>query len=227
MSHPLVEEHRPTSTIEDYLAIMYTMERDGEDIIAARLAESLGVTPPTVTVTLKRMERDGWIDIRDSREICLTEPGRMAGSSVIRRHMLTEWMLARILKVPWSHVHGEAHLIEHSISDDVEDRLRQNFDDPKICPHGNPLPGYERLADRWKSLMDIQPGTQVAIRRIHESAEADSELMQFLEDNQIIPGSIAEVNEILPYNQTLTLSIGGRQVVLGFTAALAIYVEEI
>jgi len=37
------------------------MERDGDEVIAARLAESLEVAPPTVTVTLKRMER-GWLD---------------------------------------------------------------------------------------------------------------------------------------------------------------------
>jgi len=51
---------RPTPTIEDYLAVIYVMERDGDEVIAARLAESLEVAPPTVTVTLKRMERDGW-----------------------------------------------------------------------------------------------------------------------------------------------------------------------
>jgi DtxR family Mn-dependent transcriptional regulator len=56
-------ESRPTPTIEDYLAILYVMERDGDEVIAARVAESLDVSPSTVTVTLKRMERDGWISI--------------------------------------------------------------------------------------------------------------------------------------------------------------------
>jgi Mn-dependent DtxR family transcriptional regulator len=46
--------------IEDYLAIIYVMERDEDEIIAARLTETLEVAPPTVTVALKRMERDGW-----------------------------------------------------------------------------------------------------------------------------------------------------------------------
>ena len=45
------DENRPTPTIEDYLAILYVMERDGEEVVAARLAESLEVAPPTVTVT--------------------------------------------------------------------------------------------------------------------------------------------------------------------------------
>ncbi len=60
-SHAAPAEARPTPTVEDYLAVMYVMERDGEELVPARLAESLEVAPPTVTVTLRRMERDGWI----------------------------------------------------------------------------------------------------------------------------------------------------------------------
>ena len=226
MTQPSSGQNRPTPTIEDYLAIMFVMERDGEEIIAARLAESLEVSPPTVTVTLKRMERDGWIVVKGSRDIHLTELGCEAASSVIRRHMLTEWMLARMLKVPWSDVHSEAHAIEHSISDDIENKMRQNFDDPQLCPHGNPLPGYEYVTALWKPLTQLQAGEQVVIRRIHEMAESDSDLMQYLEINGVIPGTKAEVYEVQPFNQTLTLSVDDQKVVLGFPAAQYIYVEK-
>lgn len=227
MLRSLIGENRPTPTIEDYLAIMFVMERDGEEIIAARLAESLEVSPPTVTVTLKRMERDRWIEIKGRKDIHLTELGCDAASSVIRRHMLTEWMLARMLKVPWSEVHGEAHSIEHSISDEIENKMKENFDDPQVCPHGNPLPGYEHVTAPWIQLTQMQAGERVVIRRIHETAEADSKLMQFLENNAVIPGTQAEITEVLPFNQTLTLSLQGRQVVLGYPAAQYIYVEMI
>ena len=227
MSQPVTGLSRPTPTIEDYLAIMFVMERDGEEIIAARLAESLEVPPPTVTVTLKRMERDGWIEVEGRKNIHLTELGCEAASSVIRRHMLTEWMLARMLKVPWSEVHTEAHAIEHSISDDIENKMRQNFDDPQLCPHGNPLPGYEYVTVEWVPLTQMQAGEQVIIRRIHEMAENDAELMQFLENNAVIPGTQAEIRDVLAFNQTLTLGLGDRRVVLGFPAAQYIYVEKV
>src|SRR5512138_1982471 len=163
-------ENRPTPTIEDYLAIMYVMERDHEEIIAARLAESLGVAPPTVTVTLKRMERDGWIEIKGRKSIQLTRAGCEAASSVIRRHMLTEWMLARMLKIPWSHIHTEAHQIEHTISAEMETQMRENLDDPQLCPHGNPLPGFEHVAAQWIPLTQLSQGDRVVIKRIHETA---------------------------------------------------------
>jgi DtxR family Mn-dependent transcriptional regulator len=204
---------------------MFIMERDGEEIIAARLAESLDVSPPTVTVTLKRMERDGWIEGMGKRKIHLTDAGCEAASSVIRRHMLTEWMLARMLKVPWSDIHNEAHAIEHTISNDIENKMQMNFNNPQLCPHGNPLPGYEYVTADWKPLTEIQVGDRVVVRRIHETAENDSQLMQYLEENGVIPGTQAEVSDLLPFNQTLTLAIGERRVVLGFSTADKIYVE--
>lgn len=219
-------ESRPTPTIEDYLAIIYVMERDEGEVVAARLAASLEVAAPTVAVTLKRMERDGWIATEQGKNVRLTDKGREAACSVIRRHMLTEWMLARMLKVPWSRVHVEADQIEHTISDQIEAQMRANLDDPQFCPHGNPLPGYEHIATDWIPLIRALPGEQVIIRRIHETAEEDHELLEFLESNGIVPGTFAQVSAVLAFNQTLDLQIGQRIVALGFPAARYIFIEK-
>ena len=80
---------RPSDTIEDYLMNMHVMERDLGEIVAARLAELMDVSPATVAMTLKRMERDDWITGKGRKKIHLTGIGRTAAYSVIRRHMLT------------------------------------------------------------------------------------------------------------------------------------------
>ena len=219
-------ESRPTPTIEDYLAIIYVMERDGDEVIAARLAESMEVTRSTVTVTLQRMERDGWITMEQGKDIRLTDAGCEAARSVIRRHMLTEWMLARMLNIPWSRIHAEADQIEHSISEEIETQMRTNLDDPQFCPHGNPLPGYEHIAADWLPLTGMLPGEKFIIRRIHETAEDNRELLEFLELNGIVPGALAEVTEVLSFNQTLSLQLGQQKVALGFPAAKYIFVEK-
>lgn len=218
--------NRPTPTVEDYLAILYVLERDGEPVVAARLAESLDVAPPTVTVTLKRMERDGWTAVDSQRGVHLTATGMEAARSVIRRHMLTEWMLARMLKVPWSQVHSDAHHLEHSISDEIEHQMRANLDDPRTCPHGNPLPGYEHVAENWVPVITVPAGSKVTIRRIHETAEDNPDLMAFLEANGMLPGISAEITGVLDFNQTINLRVAGNTVALGFAAAKYIYVER-
>jgi DtxR family Mn-dependent transcriptional regulator len=224
---PMNTESSPSPTIEDYLGIIYTLERDGEEVIGARLAGLLEVSAPTVTVTLRRMSRDQWITIDDDKKIHLTPAGVAAAKAVIRRHMLTEWMLAKILNLPWSKVHEEAHRIEHSISSNVELSLIDKLEDPSQCPHGNPMPGLESLSNGWIPLMTTAAGDQVIIRRIHEFLEDDPDLLKFLESNQILPDKKARIIELLPFNKTISLEISSHAITLGFDIAKSIFVEKI
>jgi DtxR family Mn-dependent transcriptional regulator len=211
-----------STTIEDYLSLIYVLERDNEPVVGVRLAELLSVTPPTVTNTLKRMARDGLI-LMDKKGTHLTKTGRESARTVTRRHMLTEWMMVRML--PWSKLHQEAHNLEHAISAEVETALLEELEHPKTCPHGNPLPGCEESVSLWICLTKIPPKQKVIIKRIHEFAEHNSELMAFLEGNGIIPDAKVTVHEVLPFNQTVTLEIHGKVVTLGFASANCVFVQ--
>ena len=219
-------ESRPTHTVENYLMTMYALERDHGEIIAARLAEMLNVAPATVTMTFKRMARDQWITGKGHGGVHLTETGREAASSVIRRHMLVEWLLVRILKIPVDQTHDEAHNLEHAISPQLEQRLQEILGNPRVCPHGNPFPGYEHVVSKWVPLTDVTVGQTVTVRRIHEFAEDNHELLEFLTENGLTPGAKATLTEILPFNQTLTLRVDRKTVTLGFPAARLVYVER-
>jgi DtxR family Mn-dependent transcriptional regulator len=216
-----------SATIEDYLEILYIMQRDRVPIVGARLAELLRVTPPTVTNTLKRMVRDGLVTSNEDLGIFLSERGIEMARSVMRRHMLTEWLLMSVLKVPWSQTHAEAHNLEHTVSEMIEEQMRINLGNPKTCPHGNPMPGFESVTSSWLPLIDIASGETVIIRRIHELGENDSELMKFLEENGIIPGAKVEISEILPFNQTIAVKLKDRDISLGFSSARFIYIEKV
>jgi len=212
-----------STTIEDYLSLLYISERDGEPVSGARLADLLGVSAPTVTNTLKRMKRDGLVEIDEAHLPKLTKNGDESARSVLRRHMLAEWMLIRLLS--WSKVHQEAHDFEHSISDDVEAALIEELNQPETCPHGNPLPGYEAAVADWIPLTQVKVGQQVTIRRIHELAEEIPGLLSYLEENEIEPGQVVQVSDILVFNQTVTLDVKGKPVTLGFSIARQIFVE--
>jgi DtxR family Mn-dependent transcriptional regulator len=212
-------------TIENYLSLLFVLERDHEPIVGARLAELLNVTPPTVTNTLKRMARDGLVALDDPQGVHLTESGMKAARSVTRRHMLTEWMLERMLS--WSQAHSAAHELEHAISSEIEAALIREWENPQTCPHGNPLPGYEAVIADWLPLLKIPPGETVTIRRVHELGEETPGLLAFLEDKGLLPGQQVSVLEILPFNQTITLQARGTEVILGFAAAKYIYVETV
>jgi DtxR family Mn-dependent transcriptional regulator len=211
-----------STTVEDYLSLIYVLERDNEPVVGTHLAELLGVTPPTVTNTLKRMARDGLITM-DENGTHLTENGWESARTVVRRHMLTEWMMVR--RLPWSKLHGEAHNLEHAISSEAEAALLEELGHPQTCPHGNPLPGCEEAVAGWIPLTKMAAKDKVIIRRIHELAEQNSELMAFLEKYGVLTDVQATVTEVLPFNQTVTLRVQGRDVTLGFASARYVFAE--
>ncbi len=214
-----------SATIEDYLITIFVLERDGEPATGVRLSELLGVTPPTVTNTLKRMARDGLITINSAHLPGLTREGYEAASSVMRKHMLAECMLNNLLS--WSKLHKEAHELEHAISGEVEAALLEQLHHPEVCPHGNPFPGYEDAVSAWIPLTQASQGEKGIIRRIHEFAEGSPDILIFLEQKHIAPGQEVQVQEILPFNETITLRVNDEPVSLGFAVARYIYFEPL
>jgi len=119
-----------STVVEDYLQVLHYMTRDGGPVIAARLAERLDVTPPTVTATLQRMERDGLVKHGQRKEILFTDAGRQIAEDIVRRHALAERLLTDLLKMPWHESHEEAHGVEHAMTPKLEAQLLQALGNP-------------------------------------------------------------------------------------------------
>jgi DtxR family Mn-dependent transcriptional regulator len=220
-----MEAARPTQTVEDYLQLIYGMARDHGHGMAARLKDRLNVTAPTVWATLRRMERDGLIRRERPHQIELTDAGKGAAESIIRRHMLAERLLTDILKLNWADAHDEAHRMEHAISPLVEKQLLTLLGDPTTCPHGNPIPGMgSATAVVTRHLPEVSQGETVVINNISEDAEDDKELMRFLERNHLVPGANLVIEEIQLPNDTITVAVGADRVTVGMSAARVIQV---
>lgn len=220
---------RPSSTIEDYLMEIYDMTRAERPVIAARLTEKMGVTPPTAWNTVHRMQRDGLVDIDAGKQITLSAAGLEAAESIKRRHLLTERLLVDILGLDWADAHEEAHLIEHTITPRVEARIMATLGNPTTCPHGNPMPGVDPATRPVTApLATAQAGDERVIDGINEVAEEDHDLMTFYQRNGFVPGARLTVLDVAAYNNTMTVAIGGREVTLGMPAAeqLRIVIEE-
>ena len=225
-----MQSHRPTETIEDYLQLIYTMQREGSQVIAARVKERKGVSAPTAWATLKRMERDGLVHLADDHNIELSPAGLEMAESIIRRHMLAERLLTDILKLDWADVHDEAHKMEHAISPLIEQQIMQLLDNPSTCPHGNPIPGLSKhgLPNAFPLRMAAE-GSLLVINNIAEHAEDDAGLMHYLQRNSLTPGAKLHVDEVALSNATITVSLielENRQVPVGLPTAELILVRE-
>lgn len=219
---------KPTATVEDYLQVIYNRVRDGKTVIAARLAEKLGVAAPTVWATLQRMQRDGLVELKERKEIVLSESGWEAAESIIRRHRLTERLLTDLLGLQWHESHDEAHRIEHAISPRVEEQILAVLGRPATCPHGNPIPGVGKGPPPVTPTLDaVAEGAEVVIENVTEDAEEDIQLLEYLERNGLVPGVRLKVVEVAPYNATITVEVDGTRVTLGMPTAAVIHIREV
>jgi DtxR family Mn-dependent transcriptional regulator len=181
--------------VEDYLETIYELEESGVPVMRARLVERLGVSAPTVSETVARLEREGFLSLDEQRLVRLTDRGRDAATGVMRRHRLAERLLVDVIGVPWHQVHEEAHRLEHAISDTLEPYLVKLLGDPGTCPHGNPIPGSVNVGDLAGQipLTDLADGDRAVVRRIDEEVEAQHPAMLALEEHALMPGCTVEV----------------------------------
>ena len=216
---------QPTTTIEDYLQTIYSLQTEGETVISARLARWMRVTPPTAWATVHRMERDGLVAIDDKKVIRLTRRGLALAENVARRHRLSERFLVDILGLGWAEAHEEAHRFEHGISPRVDERIFAILNNPKTCPHGSPIPGTGAKLDPNLVPMDgLKKGDKATVRFISEELEEDLELLRYLEQGNVKPGREITVQEMVPSTGVLVIETGGQSVSLGLAVAAKIRV---
>ena len=196
--------------VEEYLETIYELEEAGIVPMRARIVERLGVSAPSVSETVKRLEREGYLTLDASKAMVLTEAGRKYATDMVRRHRLAERLLVDVLHVPWHQVHEEACRLEHAISDNLEHHLVALLDDPATCPHGNPIPGsaHDVPAGDTQPLSAAAQGARTEVRRIDEALEADPAGLLLLEQSDLMPGSPLTVDGRSGEATTVTTSKG-------------------
>ena len=216
---------QPTTTIEDYLQTIYSLQTEGETVISARLARWMRVTPPTAWATVHRMERDGLVAIDNKKVIRLTRRGLELAENVARRHRLSERFLTDILGLGWAEAHEEAHRFEHGVSPRVEERIFAILNNPKTCPHGSPIPGTgAKLDPNLVPMASLAPGDKATVRFISEELEEDLELLRYLEQGNVKPGREITVQEMVPSTGVVIIDTDGQSVSLGLAVAAKIRV---
>ena len=215
----------PTQVVEDYLDQIYIMQQNGQRVIGARLAERMHTAVPTVTETLRRMVREGLVSLDPHKEVRLTAKGQDAAESLIRRHALSERLLTDILGLSWVEAHAEAHKFEHIISPKVEARLMSLLGNPNTCPHGNPIPGLAAgEPPRGQALSMVEAPGEYAIVRVSEDAENEVELMAYIEERNLKPGTRLHWVERQPFEGPVVIDVDHERYTLGAHVAEAIFV---
>jgi len=207
---------------EEYCETIFELSEDSVDLIQARIADRLEVSRPAVSEMMKRLEREGLIELGSA--ITLTEAGRVLAERVVRRHRLAERFLTDVLGLSWALAHAEAGKWEHVISKPVEDALTRVLGEPTTCPHGNPIPGSKYVEPDTRTLSEVRAGEPFTVTRITEELEFATGLLDFLEDNSLTPGRTGMVTKA-GKEGSCSVSIDGHDVVIDSFTSRRILVE--
>ena len=215
-----------TVSKEDYLKAILEAEGEGEQVIAARLAQWLSVSAPAVTMALRRLKRDGLVTVRADGRIQLTSEGRKIARRTAIRHHLIERMLHEVFGMAWYKVHDEAERLEHAVSGDFESLLARKLGRGGPCPHGNSASPESPRAKRKRGLLLLSESRAGGRYKVRSVYERDRHLGEFLEKLGVRPGAELTVST-RNYDDTLSLHTASGRVSLGHGAAEKVWVAPL
>ncbi|MDY6764684.1 MAG: metal-dependent transcriptional regulator [Halobacteria archaeon] len=122
-----------SESIEMYLKEIYLLSRDGSPAKTGKIAERLGISPPSVTEMLGNLENDDLIEYKKYKGASLTPKGEERARNILQKHCLVERFLVKFLGVREG-FHDEACRIEHVMSDNVATELEALVEQEDQCP---------------------------------------------------------------------------------------------
>lgn len=204
----------PTAATEDALRTIFVLYGRTGPVSTSKLALHLGVTAPTVSSMLRRLEEHGLIERSEDHLTTLTEHGARHARHVVRRHRLLETFLVRVVGLTPDEVHPEADALEHAASDRLIERIDLLLGHPEVDPHGDPIPrpGDAHMEGWGTPLHAVPAGTRFAVERVHDW---DAAALRHLTDLGIRPGVTLEVEERAPFGGPLWVRLDGCKHALG------------
>jgi DtxR family Mn-dependent transcriptional regulator len=222
-----VHETEFSAAVEDYSKAIFGLQAELEGPVSTTaLSERLGVTPASASGMVKKLGELGLVEHQPYKGVELTAKGRRVALEVLRHHRLLEAYLASSLGVPWDRVHDEAEVLEHVLSEDLEELIAAKLGHPTHDPHGDPIPSADlELADEpHTSLSSLEAGDSGVLVRV---SDAEPEMLRYLAERGIAPGDHFEVIERQPFDGPLFVRFGDHVHVLGGALALAMSVEAV
>jgi DtxR family Mn-dependent transcriptional regulator len=219
------KEHTVTAAVEDYAKAIYALQtRRGSTVSTNALAERLGVTPASASNMAKKLGAIGLVEHHPYRGVKLTRQGERVALEVLRHHRLLELYLTESLDVPWDRVHDEAEVLEHVLSEELEELIARKLGNPTHDPHGDPIPTRELRIEEGhtRSMQSLESGAAGRFVRISDS---DPEMLRYLAERGIAPGDEFEVVDKQPFGGPVSARFGDRVLVLGGGLARAMRAE--
>ncbi len=213
--------------IEDYIKTIYTLAQEESPVSTSRVAAARSVKPASATSMIQRLAKLKLVNYAKHYGVTLTEAGEKLALEVIRHHRLLELYLMEALGFRWDEVHEQADILEHVISEKLEERIAAALNYPAFDPHGEPIPALDgsMVIVDTTALSDVAVGGRARVSRIPD--DSNSELLRYLAGLGLVPGAEVSVAAVAPFLGPLTVEVAGATQVIGRNLADLILVERL
>ena len=200
LSHEEIEKF-PKSFYTHAEAIFHLQEV-GIEIKQTRVAEWIGVSRANVSQVVGRMQNSGLIKLNDNLE--LTDTGLCLAKCISRRHRITERFLSEVLNLPWDKVYEETSRWENVLSPVTEKAMLKLLGYPNTGPFGNPIPYSNYQEKKMDNLLNVESNKKYSIEKITEELKKDASMIDFLQTNEMLPGTEVVVADAGDYSITIS-----------------------
>jgi DtxR family Mn-dependent transcriptional regulator len=220
------KEFTLTSSHEDYLKAIYTLQRQGHEVSNSALARSMNVAPASATNMVKKLAELNLVTYEPYQGVLLSEAGRLVALEVLRHHRLLELFLHQTLSMPWDQVHAEAERLEHVISETLEDAIAAALDNPTVDPHGDPIPSKDLVIQPTTGapLSQAPVGVPLCLVRVMTQ---DAERLCYLGNLGLYPNTRIVIDEKAPFDGPLLIAIAGNHHALSVEMAEMLIVQVV
>lgn len=212
--------------IEDYVKTIYALAQEESPVSTSRVAVARSVKPASATNMIQRLAKLKLVDYEKHYGVTLTEAGEKLALEVIRHHRLLELYLMEVLGFSWDEVHEQADILEHVISEKLEERIAAVLNHPEFDPHGDPIPAADgtMAVTTTTALSEVAAGKRAKVARVLD--DSDSALLRYLAELRLVPGATVLMVEVAPFFGPLSIEVDGMPHVIGRNLAELILVEK-
>ena len=217
---------KTTLTEENYLKAIYHLKHqtDGE-VSTNAIAEKVNSKASSVTDMLKKLAEKNLITYIKYKGVNLTEKGRLTAVDIIRKHRLWEVFLVEKLDFSWDEVHDVAEQLEHIKSPKLVKELDAFLGYPTHDPHGDPIPNASGEIQKTQKIR-LSQGQINSSYTCVGVIDSSSEFLKYLDKHHIGIGTILKVIDKEGFDQSISININNKTVVMSKTITSNIYVTK-
>ena len=191
---------------ENYIKSIYNLQEKTGKVNTNSLAKFLNTSAASITDMLKKLKLKKLLEYKRYYGFSLNEAGKKEALKIIRRHRLWEFFLVTKLGMKWEKVHDVAEELEHVSSVELIEKLNTYLGNPKIDPHGEPIPDAKGNMPVLKqiALKDLPLKQNAAVSSVSNQTP---EMMEMLNHYNIGIGSQIKVLKSFGFDGSLEIKL--------------------